>query len=86
VLGALVMVAFVLKLPKEPGLTHKKSILGYWFMAGMIVLTVVAIFFLTAPKVNRYYLIIASISASLLSLIILPFLIKIRDMLSSDQP
>ncbi|KAA3436563.1 DUF4184 family protein [Rufibacter hautae] len=85
VIGGFIMLIFIYLLPKEDRPLEKKPLLGFWFMSGVIVCVVVALWIMAGGKLNRYYIMVAALSAGLLSLIILPFLIRIREHLFSKS-
>ncbi|WP_207432421.1 DUF4184 family protein [Sabulibacter ruber] len=78
-LGGYIMVLFIFMLPKEKKEPEPRSILGYWVLWTVLVVIVVALWFVAGGKHNRYYIFIAAISAGLLSLIILPYLFRIKE-------
>ncbi|WP_181304274.1 DUF4184 family protein [Rufibacter sp. XAAS-G3-1] len=83
VIGGFVMAVFIYGLPQEKKPLEKRSILGFWCMSGVIVCVVVALWVMAGGMLNRYYIFVAAISAGLLSLILLPFLIKIKQQVFS---
>ncbi|MBC3538490.1 DUF4184 family protein [Rufibacter sediminis] len=83
VVGGFVMAIFIYQLPQENRPLEKKPFWGFWLMSGVIVCVVVALWILAGGKMNRYYIMIAALSAGLLSLIILPFLIRIKEQILS---
>ncbi|GGK58028.1 DUF4184 family protein [Rufibacter glacialis] len=83
VIGGIIMMVFVFRLPPEQRPLEKKPLVGFWSTSAVIVCVVVTLWLLAGGRLNRYYIMIAALSAGLLSLIILPFLIRIKDQLFS---